>query len=97
MLNRDRIPRPLNKKERNRATHAQKTFRKDVGTFYEVVQYGKTKRDPKIVTIYCVAAHDRFPPESVKAAYLVPKNLESAELSMLFGGDVNLSDPRNGN
>ena len=34
---------------------------------------------------------------AVKAAHLVPKKLESAELSMLFGGDVNLSDPRNGN
>lgn len=33
----------------------------------------------------------------VKAAHLVPKKLESPELSMLFGGDVNLSDPRNGN
>ena len=97
MLNRDRVPRPLIKKERNRATHTQETFHKDVRSFYEVVRYGKTKGDPKIITIYCVAAHAWLPPESVKAAHLVPKELESAELSMLFGGDVNLSDPRNGN
>ena len=53
MLNRDRIPRPLSKKERNRATHTQETFRKDVRSFYEVVRYGKTKADPKILGIYC--------------------------------------------
>lgn len=97
MLNRDRIPRPPTKAKKNCATHTQETFRKDVGNFYEVVEYGKTKADPKILSIYCVAAHARFDSKSVKAAHIVPKKLESAEMSMLFGGEVNLSDPRNGN
>lgn len=102
MLNRDGIPRTrtLNKKERNRANHTQEAFRKDVGNFYEVIWHSKITADrkkAKILEIYCVAAHAWFDSMLVKAEHLVPKKLESPELSMLFGGDVNLSDPRNGN
>lgn len=99
MLNMDRIPRPLNKQERNRANHSQEAFRKDVGNFYEVIWHSKITADrkkAKILEIYCVAAHAWFDSMLVKAAHLVPKKLESPESSMLFGGDVNLSDPRNG-
>lgn len=45
MLNRDRIPRPLNKTERNRAIDTQEAFRKDVKGFYEVTGYSEITAD----------------------------------------------------
>lgn len=85
---------------RNRVTHTQEAFRKDVGNFYEVIGYSNITADrqkAKILLIYSVAAQAWFGSMLVKAAHLVPKNLESPELSIFFGGDVNLSNPRNGN
>lgn len=45
ILNRDRIPRTLNKTQRNRAIHTQEVFRKDVENFYEVIGYSEITAD----------------------------------------------------
>ena len=92
MLNRIKLPKQISAKERNCKKHIQEKFRHGLEEYYEV---GRT--DGNCKSIYCVATGNWYEPEFMKAAHIVPKSLESEELSYLFGGEVKLSDPRNGN
>ena len=68
-----------------------KQFRKDVEKYYDAVQLSEGTKEAWC----CLTGWNMS--DDTKAAYLVPKSLQSGELSYLFGvGDALLSDPRNG-
>ncbi len=90
-----RIATALSKRERNLKKHIQDSFRAEVEKYYGVVERNKGNKKDKYV--YCVVTKRWYPSAIMKAAHIVPKALESEELSHLFGApNVNLSDPRNG-
>lgn len=90
------IPSQLSNSERNRKNHAQQDFRKGVEDYYHVAK--EIQEQTKVVReVYCCVSKGWYEPSSMKAAHIVPKILQSDELSYLFGvGEMNLSDPRNG-
>lgn len=70
----------------------QSAFKKEVANYYNAFRVNNTQKEA-----YCHLLHAWLPAETVKSAHLVPKSLQSEELSYLFGvGEVVLSDPRNG-
>lgn len=67
----------------------QSNFKKEVLKYYDAI------RDDG--DIYCPLTGAWHPEDLVKTAHIVPKSLESEELSYLFGvGDLMLREPRNG-
>jgi hypothetical protein len=68
----------------------QKKFKSAVINYYGA-------RNKENNTVYCVVSGAWHPKEFVDVVRIVPKSLESEELSYLFGvGELRLSDPRNG-
>jgi hypothetical protein len=71
----------------------QTRFADGVCEYYNAVRRSKDGTKMK----WCHILADWLPADSVKAAHLVPKLLESEELSYFFGvGEVVLSAPNNG-
>lgn len=92
MLNRVKLPRQLNSKERSLKRHTQENFKHELAKYYEAET---TIESTKFC--YCAATQRWWKSELVKAVHIVPKSLESEELSYLFGaGEMGLSEPRNG-
>jgi hypothetical protein len=75
MMNRVRIPREVHKSARNQK-YTQETFRADLMRYYAVENKLKGKN-----FCYCVATERWWKSSEVKAAHIVPKSLESEELS----------------
>lgn len=95
ILNRVRITQQLHRQSRIFKKHRQEDFRRAVESYYDVVHVEKEVTQ-EIRTVYCIVSRQWHPSKDMKAAHLVPKSLQSEELSYLFGaGDVQLSDPRN--
>lgn len=90
MVNRVKIRR---KKEDVSPKTVQRRFRNGILNFYDV----KKVRENGERLVYCVASKEWWDAKLVKAAHLVPRSLESEELSYLFGaGTTDLSLPQNG-
>lgn len=70
----------------------QSKFKKDVLSYYNA-----SRTENGYEETYCHLLHTWLPAKTVESAHLVPKSLQSEELSYLFGvGEAVLSDPRNG-
>jgi leucyl aminopeptidase len=92
MVNRVKISPQISSKERTAKKHIQEGFRRDVINYYAAEKITEGHK-----LCYCVVSGRWYVPGEVKAAHIVPKSLESDELSYLFGaGEMNLSDARNG-
>jgi hypothetical protein len=79
MINRVKIPQQLSSKERNIKKHIQEDFKRDLINFFDVEE---TQEGQKF--LYCWITKRWWKSEEVKAAHIVPKVLESEELSLLF-------------
>lgn len=94
--NRVRIPRQLSRTERNYKKYVQEDFRVAVEAYYDAVKQTQEVTQVK-KEVHCAVTKKWFASEAMKAAHLVPKSLQSDELSYLFGvGEIDLNDPRNG-
>lgn len=92
MVNRVKMPKQLNTKEKNLKSHVQEKFRKEVVKYYGVESSNEGQS-----FLWCAVTQRDWKPKETKAAHIVPKTLESEELAYLFGaGEMDLSDPRNG-
>lgn len=82
------------------ATGKQKKSRFNQSRFKKaVVNYYQASRTTEVGNeeVYCHLLQSWLPAKLVKCSHLVPKSLQSEELSYLFGvGEALLSDPRNG-
>lgn len=96
MMNRVRIPEQLTQSKRNFKMRTQNDFRQALETYYGVVRKevdGESEQE----LVYCAVTQVWWLSRDVRAAHIVPKSLQSEELSYLFGaGDMDLSDTRNG-
>lgn len=95
MKNRVRIPRQLSRTERNYKKHVQEDVRVAVEAYYDEVKETQEVTQVK-KEVHCAVTKNWYDSKATKAAHLVPKSLQSAELSHLFGvGEIELNDPRN--
>lgn len=96
MTNRVKLPKETTKAEKTYKKHIQERLRAALESYYDVVKIaaGGTKFS------FCLATGKWYLSEICEATHIVthivPKSLESEELSYLFGGVTDLSDPRNG-
>lgn len=91
-----RLRQEQNQTNRFQTKTTQRFFQSVVETRYDVVKYDRYFTPP-LKMLYCMVTKRWWPFSEVKAVNIVPKLLQSEELSYLFGaGDVPLSDPRNG-
>lgn len=96
MLHRVKMPPQLGKSGQNQKKHAQENFTEALEAYYGTVRT-VTVKDNEVKHVFCPVTKMWWMSKAVKAAHLVPKSLQSIELSYLFGvGSMNLSDPRNG-
>lgn len=80
----------------NQTKGANQVFQKAVKTYYDVIGYNEDFVLPERM-VYCMVTRNWWLSNQAKAVHIVPKLLQSEQLSYLFGvDDVELSDPRNG-
>ena len=93
MLYRVKIPPQLCKAGQNQKKHAQEDFRNALESYYGAVRMVMVS-EAEMKKIFCPVTKIWWVAKLVKAAHLVPKSLQSIELSYLFGvGSMDLSDP----
>lgn len=96
MLNRVKIPPQLSQSARNPKKPTQDDFRQALESYYGAART-MIAGDSQIKQVFCAVTKRWWLSGEVKAAHMVPKSLQSDELSYLFGaGEMDLSEPRNG-
>lgn len=91
-----KLRQELSRMNQTQTKGANQVFQKAVKTYYDVVGYNEDFVLPERM-VYCMVTRNWWLSNQAKAVHIVPKLLQSEQLSYLFGvDDVELSDPRNG-